>query len=94
MAKRQSEIQTKYDSTHCKRYSIKLHIINDEEIIAKLDSVPSVNGYIRQLIKQDLEIKKAVKNVISGNGKGIKINDVELPDLPYPSAPKTRKEND
>lgn len=54
MAKRSSEIQAKYDSTHCKHYSLKFNVINDEEIVEKLSSVPSIQGYIKQLILKDI----------------------------------------
>lgn len=54
MAKRSSEIQAKYDATHSKRYSMKFHVINDEEVINKLSSVPSVQGYVRQLVMKDI----------------------------------------
>jgi len=59
MAKNTSRIQAKYDATHCKHYSLKYHIINDEEVIEKLSSVPSIQGYIKQLIIADLEREKA-----------------------------------
>lgn len=54
MVKNTSRIQAKYDATHCKHYSLKYHVINDEEIIEKLSSVPSIQGYIRKLILDDI----------------------------------------
>ena len=54
MAKNSSRIQAKYDASHCKHYSLKYHIINDEEVIEKLSSVPSIQGYIKELILRDI----------------------------------------
>ena len=54
MVKNSSRIQAKYDASHCKHYSLKYHIINDEEVIEKLSSVPSIQGYIKELILRDI----------------------------------------
>ena len=47
--------QTKYDRTHCRTYGLKLNLETDKDIIAKLASVPSMQGYIKQLIRADIE---------------------------------------
>ena len=54
MAKKATINQTKYDKTHCRTYGLKLNLVNDADIIEKLSSVPSMQGYIKQLIRQDL----------------------------------------
>lgn len=54
MAKKSTINQYKYDSTHCKNYHIKLNTTIDSDIIQKLSSVPSMQGYIKQLIRNDL----------------------------------------
>ena len=54
MAKARSEIQAKYDKTHCKYFSFKMHLENDADVIEKLSSVPSMQGYIKQLIREDI----------------------------------------
>lgn len=54
MAKNTSINQNKYDKAHCRTYHIKLHLVNDADIIEKLASVPSMQGYIKQLIRQNL----------------------------------------
>lgn len=46
--------QTRYDSTHCRTYGLKLNLEHDADIIKKLASVPSMQGYIKQLIRQDI----------------------------------------
>lgn len=37
------------------RYHIKLHKVNDASLISKLDEQDSVNGYIKELIKKDID---------------------------------------
>ena len=54
MAKTRTEIQRKYDSMHRQTFTITLHNVNDAEIIDKLNSVESRQGYIKQLIREDL----------------------------------------
>lgn len=54
MAKSHSVAQAKYDKTHCKYYSFKLNLENDSDVIDKLASVPSMQGYIKQLIRDDI----------------------------------------
>lgn len=45
----------RYNAKASSRYSLKLNRATDADLIAKLDSVPSVNGYIRQLIRENIE---------------------------------------
>ena len=56
MAKAESRIkaQAKYDASHCKHYSLKYNIFIDKEVVEKLSSVPNMQGYIRQLVREDL----------------------------------------
>ena len=54
MATKQSMIQAKYDAKNSKVYSLKFNRKTDAEIIEKLDQVESRNGYIKQLIREDL----------------------------------------
>ena len=55
MAKTKSEIQAKYDKAHCKMFSLKMNLEYDADIIEKLASVPSMLGYIKQLIREDIK---------------------------------------
>lgn len=52
--KKQSEIQAKYDKTHTRRINLKLNLELDADILQKLDSVDSMQGYIKDLIRSDL----------------------------------------
>lgn len=54
MAYTRSQIQARYDSKNRKGYTIKLNYNYDNDVIQKLDSVESINGYIKQLIRNDI----------------------------------------
>lgn len=85
MAKTRTEIQATYDASHRKTFSLKLHNDNDADIIEKLTSVPSMQGYIKQLIRKDISRSVPEKGcdsvpvlnkcpvVLHENKKGIKI---------------------
>lgn len=59
MAFSRTEIQARYDSKNRKSFAIKLNYNYDMDIIEKLDAVESMNGYIKQLIRDDIEREKA-----------------------------------
>ena len=51
----QLKAQKKYDSANVKKYGIKLNCNTDADIINKLSEVDNVQGYIKSLIRQDIE---------------------------------------
>ena len=55
MAQSRTEISKRYDDHASKRFSLKMHVVTDADIISKLQSVDSIQGYIKQLIRQDIE---------------------------------------
>ena len=55
MANKASITQAKYDKAHCRTYGLKLNQETDKDIIAKLASVPSMQGYIKELIRKDID---------------------------------------
>ena len=48
----------KYEKANIRQILLKFHKTHEAEIIEKLDSVPSKNNYVRQLILKDLEREK------------------------------------
>ena len=56
MPVRESKVKAnaKYDKTHTKGVYLKLNNSTDSDILEKLSSVPNTQGYIKQLIRQDL----------------------------------------
>lgn len=45
----------KYNAANTKQIPIRLNINTDKDIIAKLETVDSVAGYIKQLIREDIK---------------------------------------
>lgn len=45
----------KYDAKNTKTYAIKLNRKTDADLIAKLESVCSVQGYLKELIRKDIK---------------------------------------
>ena len=46
--------QAKYDAKNTRQVHLKLNRRTDEDVLEKLDSVPSKQGYIKALIRADL----------------------------------------
>ena len=53
--KKESEATERWQKENIRRVTIKLHKINDVDIIDKLDAQVSMQGYIKRLIKDDVE---------------------------------------
>lgn len=45
----------KWQAKHVKRYGFPVMIDTEQDIIQKLDSVPNKSGYIKSLIRADIE---------------------------------------
>lgn len=54
MATAHTKAQAKYDKENRRVYGFRLHNTLDADIIKKLSSVPSMQGYIKQLIREDI----------------------------------------
>lgn len=52
----------KYEKKSVRQILLKFHKTHDAAIIEKLNSIPSKNNYVRQLILQDLEREKKEAN--------------------------------
>ena len=51
----QRKAQAKYDARNTRQVHIKLNLRTDKDVLDKLDEVPSKQGYIKRLIREDLE---------------------------------------
>lgn len=58
MATKQTIWQRKYDDAHCARVFLKLNKEYDKDILEALATKPSKQGYIKDLIRADLEKNK------------------------------------
>lgn len=45
----------KYDAANTKRLLLKFNLGTDKDILDKLDAVPNKQGYIKQLIREDIK---------------------------------------
>lgn len=54
MERKEKFNQREYDRTHTTRYQLKLNNETDRDIIEKLSSVKSKQGYIKECIRKDL----------------------------------------
>ena len=45
----------KYDMKNTKQYHLKLNINTDQDIINRLERVDSIQGYIKALIRSDIQ---------------------------------------
>ena len=50
----QRRATVKYDAKNTKQYHLKLNLNTDADIIEWLNQQPSVQGYIKQLIREDM----------------------------------------
>ena len=56
--KAQSRASAKYDKAHTKGIYLKLNLETDIDIIEFLDRVDNVQGYIKDLIRYDMNLDK------------------------------------
>lgn len=50
----QKKASAKYEAANVKRVMLKLNFNTDMDILEKLDEVDNVNGYIKNLIRRDI----------------------------------------
>jgi uncharacterized protein YrrD len=50
----QKKAIAKYDSANTKQIKMKLNTTTDADILAKLEEVGNIQGYIKQLIRADI----------------------------------------
>lgn len=75
MAKNSTIIKNRYDKAHMKQFLLKFHLANDADVIEKLSSVPNMQGYIRQLVREDIARTRTKSATIQSIAESI-------PDLP------------
>lgn len=51
----QIKAQKKYDADNTRQVHLKLNRRTDRDVLERLDNVPSKQGYIKRLIREDLE---------------------------------------
>lgn len=58
MGNKASERQRRFDEKNTRRIGLKLNLKTDADILEKLDSVKNKQGYIKDLIRKDIENSK------------------------------------
>lgn len=66
----QKKANAKYDANNTRRIMLKLNIKTDADILAKLDAVTSKQGYIKDLIRADMEITSVFQTYTDAAGNG------------------------
>lgn len=55
MTNAQAKASAKYDKTHTRKIVLKLNLKTDDDILNKLDSLENKQGYIKELIRKDMQ---------------------------------------
>ena len=71
MATKHTIAQAKYDKENRKVYGFRLHKTLDADVIEKLASVPSMQGYIKQLIRDDIARTRPLREKIDKLSKDL-----------------------
>lgn len=58
MTPAQKKAQAKYDKGNTTQFRMKLNLKTDADILLKLASVPNKQGYVKALIRADIENNK------------------------------------
>lgn len=58
MGNKHTESQRKFDKKNCRIFFLRLNKKTDADCIEKLESVPNKQGYIKKLIRDDMEEKQ------------------------------------
>lgn len=77
--------QWEYDKAHTKQIKLKLNLVTDKDILEKLDQTENVQGYIKSLVRSDIErsmdtMKNEMKFTVY---KGSKRSELHLNDDGY-----------
>lgn len=56
--KKEYEAAARWQKKNLRRVVVKLHKTNDYDIIEKINAEPSIQGYIKRLIREDIERHK------------------------------------
>lgn len=62
MAKQQTIWQAESDKKHSRQIHLKFNIQNDADVLAQLSKQRSMQGYIRDLIREDISRQEALEN--------------------------------
>ena len=68
---KQSQYSMKYDRSNTQRIYLKFNLKTDADILEKLDSIENKQGYIKDLIRRDIENSKQDNPLSAFLGVGV-----------------------
>lgn len=63
ITEQQKRAQIKYDKANTRQITFKFNLKTDADILEKLDSVDNRQGYIKEIIRNDIEAEKIINGL-------------------------------
>lgn len=60
ITEQQKRAQIKYDKANTRKITFKFNLKTDADILERLDSVDNRQGYIKEIIRNDMEAEKII----------------------------------
>lgn len=60
ITEQQKRAQIKYDKANTRKITFKFNLKTDADILERLDSVDNRQGYVKELIRNDMEAEKII----------------------------------
>lgn len=60
ITEQQKRAQIKYDKANTRQITFKFNLKTDADILERLDSVDNRQGYVKELIRNDMEAEKII----------------------------------
>lgn len=57
----QKRANAKYDEENTVQFKMKLNVNTDKDILDKLDALDNKQGYVKELIRKDIELERISK---------------------------------
>lgn len=57
----QKRANAKYDEENTVQFKMKLNVNTDKDILDKLDTLDNKQGYVKELIRKDIELERISK---------------------------------
>lgn len=63
ITEQQKRAQIKYDKANTRQITFKFNLKTDADILERLDSVDNRQGYIKEIIRNDIEAEKIINGL-------------------------------
>lgn len=78
--KRDNASKAKYDANNTKKYMLKLNLKTDADIMECLDEVDNKQGYIKQLIRDDMALSPFMRELCRAELSGYRLANISVND--------------